>query len=310
MARGYKTDPPVYFGLPGKLVQLPWPQGGVQAPVDRSIYDFMSGDGNHRVSSLVGTSRGYSLAWNALHQSTYDLLNEHWVGQNGPGPFVLIDPSRPNLLRGNQSGATGEWNDARGFTTGFVTAGGNGTLSSNAVAANIHRARGRRSLQWSFSGTLVSTVSIGLDSAFSTWPGIPVLQNAAYSFSFWVKPDGVVDSSIDVGLRLVWYRVDGTVSRTDTVAPATVTAWTQKTTTQTSPADAAYCKPVITATGSTITTGGSLFIDELLFEQDSAVNPWAPGTGVLPVAMLSFPEAIPFDGLFRLQPAMALREVR
>jgi hypothetical protein len=281
--RGYRTDAPVYFGLPGQLISMPWPRGGMSPPVDREVFDFQSGSGGHRISTLVGTSRSYALTWGALHQSTFDKINAYWVGAMGPGPFCIIDPSRPNLLTVNQAAATAQWNDATDFTLGGVN---HGTLSSNKTTTQIHRTNGVRSLQWLFSGSL------------------------SYTFAFWCKPDGVVDSNITAGSTITWYDVTGAVISTSTLAGVAVTAWTQKVLTAIAPSTAAYGLPAITVTSSTVTSGGSLYVDELVYEQDSVANEWAPGTGVYPVGITNWTEAVPFDALFRVSPVLSLREVK
>lgn len=305
--RGYRTDAPVYFGLPGQLISMPSPRGGMAAPVDREVFDFESGSGGHRISTLVGTSRSYALTWAALHQSTFDKINAYWVGAMGPGPFCIIDPSRPNLLTVNQAAATAQWNDATDFTLGGVN---HGTLSSNKTTTQIHRTYGVRSLQWLFSGSLAATCIVSMSSPYALWPGVPVLPSVSYTFAFWCKPDGVVDSSITAGATITWYDVTGGVISTSTLAGVAVTAWTQKVLTATAPSTAAYGLPAITVTSSTVTSGGSLYVDELVYEQDSVANEWAPGTGVYPVGITNWTEAVPFDALFRVSPVLSLREVK
>jgi hypothetical protein len=77
----------------------------------------------------------------------------------------------------------------------------------------------------------------------------------------------------------------------------------------TAPAGAAYVKPVWIVTGSTVAAGGSLYIDEIMLEQDNVVNSWAPGTGVKPVEIVSLMDTVPFNARFRVAPVMTLREV-
>jgi len=305
--RGYRTDPDFYFGAPGTLVALPWPQGGFLNPVEREVSDFQSGSGNHRVSTLVGTSRIYSITWTALHQETFDKVNRYWLGHQGPGPFAIIDPTRPNLLTPNQSSACGVWRDTTDFTLGGTTQ--NGTLSANKTTSLIHRSDGTRSLRWLFSGTLVTTPSLLLKPQSSLWPGIPCVAGLPYTLSFWVKPDGVVDSSINVGAHITWYNSAGAVVSTTTLAPAAVTTWTHLSVTGTAPVGAAFGLPAVDMTSSTVTSGGSLYLDEFMYEQDSVVQTWAPGTGVLPVSILGLNEGTSFDALFRVQPSLILREV-
>jgi hypothetical protein len=79
--------------------------------------------------------------------------------------------------------------------------------------------------------------------------------------------------------------------------------------TATAPAGTAYVRPIIVADGTTITTGASLYLDEMLLEQDSAFNSWAPGSGTRPVEILSLTDVIPFDTRFRRAVNMTLQEL-
>ena len=198
--RGYRTDPPVYFGRPGALVTLPYPQGGITKPYERAVSDFTTGSGNHRMTSLLGGSRLFSVAWNALHIDNYRLLEEYWVGANGAGPWALIDSSEPNLLTANQAAATGVWNDARGWGVGAPTQ--QGAALTNANVTHIHRARGLRSLRWALTGTMATTPVIYATAPYSGWAGIPAVAGLSYAWSFWVKSTG--DTSITAAIRLQW----------------------------------------------------------------------------------------------------------
>jgi hypothetical protein len=277
-------------------VKLPWPVGGVEASVDRSTYDFVSGAGNHRVSTLVGTSRSYLLNWKALHQINYDLINQFYLGHNGPGPFVILDPSRPNLLTANQSAATGQTFD----TSGFIAS--SGTLSSQKAAAAIYRQFGRRGLQWTGTGTTV--MSISMASTFTNWLGIPVLPLATYTFNYFMTASA---GSMTGGPQLKWLTASGTTIRTDAPTQTTWTGWAQQVLTAVAPPNAAYVVPAMNVL--MLVGGQTVYADALQLEDTQYLNEWAPGTGVLPVAIMDWNEDIPFDGMMRLGPTLALREL-
>lgn len=284
---------------------MPWPRGGADAPVDRPIYDFVSGSGNHRVSSLVGTSRVYTLNWNLLHQSTFDQINQFYLGLAGAGPFAYIDPSRPNLLSLNQASACSAWND----TTDFGLPG-TGTLSANKVQTNIFRQFGGRSLRWLFASA--TSASFTLPNPYAGWFGYPVIPGKPYAFSFYATPDGIVDTSISCGAKISWLKADGTTISSTATANSTTTSgsWKPYLASAVAPALAAYVLPSVTVDGTTTAAGGSLYLDAFQLEQDSVQNDWAPGTGLNPVSILSLNEGMPADALMRISPSLVLRETK
>jgi hypothetical protein len=88
-----------------------------------------------------------------------------------------------------------------------------------------------------------------------------------------------------------------------------VTTWQRLSAVGVAPVGAVYASPVLSATGSTITATGGIYIDEALMEQDTGVNDWAPGTGVRPVEILSLSDTVPFAARFRKGLALTLREL-
>jgi hypothetical protein len=305
--RTERQVPLVYFGRPGALVSLPWPGSDLDAPYDRSVFDFMTGAGQHMVSLLSSGSRSYTVNWKALHVDNYKLIEQYWTGMMGQGPWVFIDPSLRNLLRVNQAAATNVYNDTRQFAT---TGGDNGTLSSNSVATFIHRTGAPRSLRWLFGVAAATTPTLSLTYAYRSWWGVPVVPGLSYAFSSWVRPDGTVDSAISCEARVRWVDAAGaTLSDLAGGAVATVPAWNRVTAVGVAPAGAAYAQPRWQATGSTITTGASLYIDEPMFEQDTVVNDWAPGTGLRPVEIVGLSDATPFSVRMRAAITMGLREL-
>ena len=305
MARGERQRPSIYFGKPGALVTLPWPRGDIDRTYERATYDFVTGSGQHAVSSMAGGSRIYTMKWNALHIDTFRLLEQYWTGQMGLGPWALIDPSAPNLLLGNQASATNLFYDNRGWSTGLE-----GTLtSSTPTGIYVRRAGGTRNLRWQFNGSIGSFPVLKLTPPYRNWAGFPVMQGLPYTFSAALRPDSVVDTSITVAAKIMWHDATGAQLTESSGGDFALTGWTALSVTANPVANAAYAYPRFVATGSTITQYSSLYIDEVQFEQDSVVNPWAPGTGIRAVEILSLTENVPFAARARTDISMVLREL-
>lgn len=302
--RGYRTDPPVYFGKPGSLVTLPWPQGGVAKPYERMVSDFTTGAGTHRITSMAGGARPFQLSWNALHSDTYRLLEEYWLGANGTGPWCLIDPSANNLLTANQAAATGVYNDARGWAVGAPTQ--QGAAMTNANASHFHRARASRSLRWALTGTMATTPVIFASSGYSGWAGIPAVPTLSYAWSFWVKSTG--DTSITAAIRLQWLNAAGSQISLSSTAFTINGTFQLVSIIATAPALTAYMVPGLQVTGSSVTTPADVYVDEPLLEQTDRVNDWAAGSGVMPVGVINLTEDVPFDSKFKESPVLTLRE--
>lgn len=304
MVRADRNYPDVYFGRPGSLVKLPYPRGEMDKSFQRQVYDFETATGQHIVSTMVGGSRPYTINWNALHADNHALLEQYWTGMMGQGPWVYIDPSILNMLLPNQASATNLFSDTRNFTANL------GAISSNTVATHIHRAGATRSLRWLFSSAPgVSTPTITLGAPYRSWFGYPVVPGLDYRFSAWLKPDGVVDTSITAAVKLRWLTPTGTDLTLLTSGDTPVTAWQRLSVGGVAPIGAAYVRPTVVLDGSTVAAGGSLYVDELLLEQDTVVNNWASGTGLRPVEILSLTDTIPFNARFRKGVSMTLREL-
>ena len=308
MARSERQVPSVYFGRPGALVTLPWPRGDLGKSYERQTSDFVTGTGQHAVQMATLGSRSYVVNWNALHQDTFSLIEQYSSGNMGVGPWTLIDPSAPNLLLPNQSSATNNSYDLTGIATS-TGAASMGTPLSNTDPANIHRTGATRSIRWQFVAAAAGSPTLVFGSPYRNWFGIPAVVGLPYSWSFWAKPDGVVDSAITLSARIQWLDATGAQLSESTGGDVSATGWLRFTCTATAPANAAYARPVIVSTSATITTGASIYADEFLFEQDSVVNNWAPGTGVRAVEILSLPETAPFAARFRTGITLALREL-
>jgi hypothetical protein len=308
MVRLDRNEPKVYFGQPGKLIQLPWPKGGIDKPYDRLIFDFVTGSGAHQVSSLVNGNRPYELKWNALHVDTFAKLSQYYTGANGPGPWVFIDPSAPNLLPSNIGSATGLFNDA----THMVTPGGTGgTGGSNNLSTFIHRSNGWRSIRWRFlTAPIDANPVFAMTPLYRNWFGQPVVNDLPYTFSSWMRVDGTVETNATISMRMQWLDIAGGVISESTSGDVSVTStWQRVSVTGTAPSTAAFVNPRWVALGSSLVLNGIVYIDEPILEQDTVVNDWAPSTGIRPVQILSLGETVPFASRFRTGASMSIREL-
>jgi len=311
MARSERQVPTVYFGRPGSLLPLPWPRGDMDRTYERQTFDFLTGAGSHAVSSLANGSRSYLLNFNALHEDTFTNLEQYRIGANGPAPFVLIDPSAPNLLHPNVAAATGILNNATGILT-FQSAipNDNGIPSSNSDATFIHRAQGWRSIRWRFSVTPTAFPTLGVAPMYRSWPAYPVVPNMPYTWSSWMRPDNIIDSNMTCAMKMEWQDSAGVgIGAQPSSGDIPLTAWTRLSVTATSPSNAVYVRPMWVATSSTITLNSSFYIDEPMLEQDSVLNNWAPSSGLRPVEIVGLTEGVPFAARFRTGIQLSLREL-
>lgn len=309
MVRASRQVPKLYFGAPGKLQTLPWPKSGIDKAYERQTYDFLTGGGLHQVSSLTVGSRPFKISWDTLHVDTFALLDQYRTGANGPGPWVLIDPSAPNLLPTNVASSTAQQSNSSDLVLPTATAG-QGTVSSNRSATQyIHRSNGWASIQWKFSSAPDSVAVLTPQPQFRNWFGHPVAPNLSYAFSSWVTVDGTVETNATVSMRLGWLDASGAQLSESAGTSTAVTGWTRLSVIATAPSNAVYVEPRWRLDGTTMATGGSLFIDEAILEQDTVVNSWAVGTGIRPVEIVALGEGVPFDVRFRTGTAMTLQEL-
>lgn len=266
---------------------------------ERLTNTFRTGSGAGRVGRTIGGARQYVLRWEQLWYETFAELEAFDQGHEGPGPFVLIDPGRINQLTANQSSATSVLND----TDNFTVAGSGGTISSTTSAYD----RGPRSLSWNFA--FASSGALTLDSPAVEWPGIPVVEGVALTFSAYVKGGGT-DAVMSVTPKLEWADVNGSVLSTSSGSAGTSnsSAFQAISVTATPPASAAYALCKVDCTGQS--AGSILYLDRFQLEAASSVSTWRPGTGVLPVAVVSLAEEWPWEAsTFRRSPVMTLQEV-
>lgn len=308
--RSFRQVPNLYFGQPGKQLQtLPWPSGGIDKPYERQTFDFLTGSGLHQVSSLSVGSRQFTVNWDSLHIDNFTMLDQYRIGTNGPGPFCLYDPSVPNLLPPNVSAPTGVTSLPNPDFFLPVGGAGQGSLGQNVTSSFIHRAAGWASLRWIFNSAPDALCVLGVTPQFRNWYGHPVVAGLPYAFSSWVTVDGTVETNASLSVRLTWFDGTGVQLSESSGTVTAVTGWTRLSVIATAPAGAVYVAPRWVLDGTTMATGGALFIDEALWEQDNVVNNWAPGSGIRPVEIVGLNESVPFEARFRTNVQMTLREL-
>lgn len=308
--RSSRQVPSLYFGQPGKALQtLPWPANGIDKPYERQTFDFLTGSGLHQVSSLSVGSRQYTVNWDSMHVDTFTLIDQYRVGANGPGPFVLIDPSAPNLLPANVSAPTGVTSLPNPDFIFPTSGAGQGALGNNVDPTKIHRTSGWASLRWIFNSAPDATAVLVPAPQFRNWFGHPVVAGLPYAFSSWVTVDGTIETNASVSVRLGWLDKDGVQLSESSGTVTAVTGWTRLSVIATAPASAVYAVPRWVLDGTTMAVGGALFIDEALWEQDGVVNNWAVGSGIRPVEIVGLGESVPFEARFRTNVQMTLREL-
>lgn len=290
----------IYFGRPGQLRKLYDPTGGMLATREIASTVFQTGSGGARVQRALNGTRQYSLNYGALGRANFDWLNNFQQGHMGPGPFILLDPGRRNLLTVNQSSAT----SAIGGTNDFTVAGAGGSIASDTTQATLFP----NTLKWSFGTTTPATALLSLNKPSTVWPGIPVIAPRAYTFWF-----SCLGGPIDTIAQIVWYNITGGVVGTvsGTTVTSSTTVWKTISVTAIPPATAIWATVQVAPTAATIASGESLYFSNFMFQEGSQPEAWAGGTGVYPVQLISMPEKYGFaePGML-VSPTLILQELR
>ena len=270
-----------FLGPPGGLVAIPNPYRDVDRTRAKraGVHELLGGGA---VVDRWGGTRRYTLRWPAITDDQLSVLEYLF---EMPGPMVLVDPSRTNLLTANQSHGT----DALRSTEGFLVRT-QGTLSSSGTFFRS----GQRSCAWA-TGSNLSATDRGFTLRSSTTVGstwCPVLPSTAYTVSAYMRTSSAV--SMKAGME--WYDAAGAIIGSAVfgsgVALSTSNINTRVTHTATSPSTAVYMVPLFlnsTSPGTTLT----VYLDEAQAEQASAVTAWVLGTGVPRVSLLELPSTTP-----------------
>lgn len=299
------SDSNLYFGQPGSLVTLPHPRGGVATTRVRPTFEFPLGNGEQRVDKAVAGSRRFVLSWERLTFSAFESIHAYDQGHMGPGPFVLLDPGQQhNMLTVNQSSSTSLINDTDNFS---IAGSGCSIASSATLATGVPR-----SLAWSFNFTNPASGAaiLTLDSPYAGWPGVPVVVGRNLAFSFLARGGGA-DAIVSYLPELLWYDSAAALLSTTTGSVVTTSsgAWTEGLVTAAAPASAAFVLPRVHYQ-SGATAGSIGYFSSFALEDGTTRGTWRPGTGTLPVQVVSFEEGWPwlYPDEVRERPTLVLRE--
>ena len=297
------NDNSIWFGRAGSLRKLWAPTGGIVATRDRDSSVFTNKAGGTRTTRSLDGARQYVLNYGVLGRASFEYLNQFSQGHMGPGPFVLIDPGRRNMLTVNQSSATSQTGDTRGFV---ATASGSALSSADSPWGGLPKM-----LNWAFTTSAPSspTLLLSKPSNVTGWYGLPVLPRP---YTFWCT---VAGGPIDVQMRVDWFNVAGSFL-SQNFGPFTTTSTTMPKQAAiknvTPPAGAVWAVCYVAPNGSTILAGETLSFLNFMFQEGVDADPsWVGGTGIYPVTFLGVPEKYGFDepGML-VSPTVTLQEVR
>lgn len=263
----------IYLGPVGNLVALPSIGRGIKADLQRpTAVHQIAGSRGGRVVDVTGPAkRTYGLEREHLTLDELATLEALYLGAYGPGPFVLLEPWRRNLLSANQSSGTDVLRDA----TGFVAA--TGSVSSSTVQFD----QGMRSLAWAVTAAN-QTMGTGNLAALTTSADpavdVPVLPSTVYSAGLRAKLSGSTGSA---RIDLLWYTAAGALisaATGGTVALSAVSFTTVTNVNITSPSTAALCR--LRVANPAMGAAQTIYLDQWQLQQTAALDAWTIGTGV------------------------------
>jgi hypothetical protein len=281
-----------------------WPDGGWDGTRQRDTATFVTGTGNVRASKLLNAARTYVLSYKGLGRDNFNWLESFNQGHMGRGPFVFLDPSIRNYLTANQSSATSLTNDTRDFTV----SGTGGTIATDSTTPWTCP----RSLRWTFATVTPGTSVLSLARASADWPGIPVTLR---SYTFWFVAIGAgTDGVVQLTPTITWLSTAGATVGTSTgTATSTVAGLpVEMSVTATPPTGATFMLASIAATSATIAAGDIVILNSFQVNEGTAPDSlWSPGTGILPVQVMSQKDITPFMAPeFKRNNTLVLQEVR
>jgi hypothetical protein len=265
-----------------------------------STSTFLTGNGGARVDKAYGGNRTYVLNYGVLGRENFETLTSFHQGHRGPGPFVLLDPGRRNMLAVNQSSCTSASNDTREFTV----SGAGGSLSSDSSLSTPFP----KTLKWSFATTTPASALLSLDkpSRAPGWYGMPVMSRP---YVFWCM---VIGGPIDITLTITWYNLAGaSVGTSTTTVTTSTTDWKRPFVTATPPVGGVWALCTVAGVVGTITAGESVNFSSFMFHEGTSPETWAAGTGIYPVQVMGLPEKYGFaEPMMLVGPTMTLQEVK
>lgn len=278
-----------HFGVPGGLVLLGSVGRGFDVSLDLPtvVHEIAGSRGGRVVQRMGAEKRTFQWSKDHLSQDDLSVLEAFALGAYGPGPFVLLDSARRNLLSANQSTGT----DALGDTTGFVALAG--TISSSTVQAD----QGLRSLAWAVTAANQQVMTGYLGSGYGDggygyggYGGIdavldiPVLPSTAYSAGVRAR---LLGSTGTARLDLYWYTAAGVFISSSAGTPTVLStsAFTScPCLNVTSPSNAALARLLVQNTGFGAAT--TIYSDKWQLALGATLPAWTIGTGVPRVSFI------------------------
>jgi hypothetical protein len=267
----------VLFGRVGALTLLNSVGRGLDVSLDLPgvLHEIAGSRGGRVVQRMGAEKRTFTFSKNHLTADDLSVIEGYALGAYGPGPFVLIDSARRNLLTANVSSGS----DVLGDTTGIRAL--TGSISSTTVQA----AQGVRSIAWPVTAANMQVMT-GAAAGGVADPAvdIPVLPSTAYSAQ--VK-GRLLGSTGSIRPDIYWYTAAG-VLISSTAGTATALAAGSFTLAPiinaASPSTAALARLLVQNTAFGVAT--TIYLDQFQMEQATTNSAWVLGTGVPRVSFI------------------------
>lgn len=262
----------IYLGPVGNLLALPSIGRDIGATLSRptAVHQIAGLRGGRVVDITAPAKWVYGMSRDLLTTDEVGLLEALYLGAYGPGPYVLLQPWRRNLLSANQSTGTDVLRD----TTGFVANAG--TISSSTAQFD----QGMRSLAWAVTAANQQVLTGNLSSvtASDDTIDIPVLPSTAYS----ARVRGRLSASTGtIRLDMRWYDASEVFISESTGAAAVALAtgsFSDVTCIKTSPSNAALLR--LKVQNTVMGAAQTIYLDQWQLQQQATLDAWTVGTGV------------------------------
>lgn len=276
----------IYLGPPSGMLTLPSPVLGIDASLVRqgNLRQLLSG--GSAVDTVGNLKRRIGLSWHWLTDANFAAIEALTYGVYGPGPYLLVDSNRTNLLPANVAAPTAITADTYpwGLSAGAVT-----SVSTPTPLA------GRRVISWTPGTTVAGNAvlygyAFGLAQVFA----VPVISGVTWSFAASVR---TTTGTPTMAARLDSYSAAGTIiaSSSGSTAAIGTGAWTTLTVTNVTPnAAAIYIGPSIEVPAGTTTE--VIVSDQWLMVRGATLPAWTRGTGVPRVLIDQLTDSYPRSG--------------
>jgi hypothetical protein len=277
----------IYLGPPGRVLTLPSVQLGQDVGLQRagSVRQLLSG--GNAVDTVGSLHRAFTLEWAYLSDANFAALEALVSGVYGPGPFVMIDTNRVNLLPPNVASPTSVRADT--YPWGTST----GALSSVSTPTPL---AGRRILSWTPGTAAAGNATVygyafGLAQVFA----VPVVSGLTYSFSASLR---TTTGSATMAARIDSYSASGVLLSNSSGSSTSIGtgAWTTRSVTAVTPnAAAVYVGPSVEVPAGTTTE--VIVTDQWLMVTGGTLpSAWTRGTGAPRVMVDQLTDSYPLRG--------------